>query len=311
MLIEQNHVTVSSDIGGITANPIDVQEFYRTAGVDSVGIELVAMPLQLSYLNSIVRNHRLDFRLDGVHVQLGRSKRAADHEKGFLDWALIGVADKLIRKTFEELVHPFPLARANEVLPLGLLVEMAGCNFNHDIYLNAHYHAVANQLPEYEKYVHNFNHFSHLTIENGPGRGESNLTLDLVSRFKDLGYGQVVATLDLVHSIVEWSGGAVPDINQVVKHWSKLIQLLEFNRNLIGHLHFPIGLRADDSLPISQIVEQGSMLRDLGQVIRSTNLPVTIENQHSLLFGARRKRELERLKWLRDIFLDTEIIGSN
>lgn len=92
----------------------------------------------------------------------------------------------------------------------------------------------------------------------------------------------MTGTFDIVHAIVGLLDGGIPDLESTRSVWNAVLEMIDLD--IDQHLHFPIGIREDDSLPIMEIVENDpSMLHDLAGSI--VDMEITIENQHNLITG--------------------------
>lgn len=295
----KGEVSVSSDVLGLFADPMRVQHLYEEAGFKVAGLELLPMPAQDWILKEMSRGRMPQFRLTGIHGQLGSSPNHSDHEKGLKDWLLINLADKLIPRGYDQLHTPFPFAPFYEVLPMGLIIDMGGHFLDRDLYLNVHNTIVQYQFASYLQYSL-ASAYSHLTIENGQLSRDGQSTVELIERMRNAGAIRTTGTLDLVHLIVGYSQEE-PSFSIVSHHWGKVLRFLEKHRQYFRHLHFPLGTKKDDSLPILEMLVEKKMLTDLFALIE--DMEVTIENQHSLLFGCNWRTERERL---RQIYLELQ-----
>lgn len=291
-------VTVSNDVGGFFANPEHVQHMYGMAGFNA-NIELVLMPYQVFFLNQLAKGNEIPFDVGGFHGQLGNTESFKDHEKGLPDWLLIHLFDSFLPKTID---HKRPFSQHSAMYR----VEQAAQSLDKKLYLNVHQNAVTRNFDDYLIGVILINDKSVLATENGPGKADVAKTKDLIKRMKDRGGEHVDGTFDLVHALIGLIDGAVPDISLTTKNWGNAIGSIDRS---FARLHIPIGKKAADSLPIIEMIKEKKMLRDLGQIVQANGLEITIENQHSLLFGATVWSEVERLKRIHDGLEESGIIN--
>jgi hypothetical protein len=274
---KQEKITVSTDVLGMFANPQKVQMLYESAGF-RCDLEVLAMPRQYLCLENLSRGCQVGFDLGGIHGKLvARPNLIRMDPTGAINSLKVTVADFLLP----------PVTRG------GMLVETIASQLHKDIYINAHNVAVADNFGDYQTYG-NFARFSHLTIENGVASGDISRTIDLIHKLQDGGAGKTTGIFDLVHAVLGMSGRRI-DFVTVKKYWGKVIDQIN---NDFKYLHLPIGVN-DDSLPIMEMIEEKTMLKDLDQRIREFNLGIILENQHNLLWGANQQMERERLVRIR------------
>lgn len=294
----ENIVTVSSDVDGFFANPERVQHVYKMAGFNT-DIELVLMPYQIYYLNQMAKGAVIPFDVGGFHGQLGTAESFRDHEKGLPDWLLINLFDSLL---------PNLLEPENPLSGLSTLqkVEKAAQYLNKDLYFNVHQDSVDRRYRDYLIGSTIINHHSKLAIENGPGSKDTEKTKVLIKRLKADGAERVEGTFDIVHAVVGLIHGAVPDMAAATKIWDRALKSIDEN---FTRLHLPVGKRANDSLPIMEMLKEKKMLRELGDYVGNLGLEITLENQSSLLFGVTEIwTEVERLKRIHDGLQESGII---
>lgn len=310
MKFENRPITFSTDKGGFLGHPYFIRQTYEAAGFVKVGIEMVLMPAQIHYLNQIVRGRMDGSILNGVHGQLvGMGGNPLEHSKGIFDWLLIQVADGMMHKTYERLTKPFPFAKRNQVMPTGLMIDMIGAKYDKDLYYNVHNGVVEKEYNLYLEYAKNFNNYSHLTIENGPGHGDLEKTIALVKRLRTDGAEKVTGTLDLAHLIIQREGGRDPDENATLRNFMQVLTVLENNHDIFRHIHLPIGLNEHDSIPMIFLDSFDMFWDRLGAIIQKYDIRVTFENQHSLIFGVKDEyKEIERLRVIRHNLNRTGVI---
>ena len=285
MVNEFKNVTVSTDVLGVFADPGRVQRLYEGAGF-RCDLEVIAMPVQYSYLIRQSRGYSVGYDLGGVHGQVLAHPGVLNKKfGGVTDYLKVNVANMLLQ----------PIVNSNDRLlgiSAGKRVDMIASQMKKDIYFNVHNGVVANCWSDFISFGR-FARFSHLTIENGNTFDDVTKTIDLVHKLQDNGIEKTTGTFDLVHAIVAMGDNI--DLYTVKKFWGKML-------NQIGgdfkHLHLPIGINYD-SLPIMDMLSEKAMLKDLGRKIKERGLKITLENQHDLLFGACYKKEQERLKKIR------------
>lgn len=314
-------ISFSTDVRGILGDGEEVTKMVSNADWKDTGIEVVGMFSQTKHLYEISRGMTPRFRVDGVHNRLGATKSPFDHDKGPVDWALIKVADLLMREVYDEPVEVRDVFWPNMAIDLATRLDMIALLTRRPTYLNVHNREVANHLHLYNSVIVQLLRFSHLTIENGPCRGDIRETKKLVNIFrkdhrKDVERRywvedrrlrsrilpvnrKVTGTFDFAHAIVEYEHGGVPDMRASKKHWKRMLQ--DFEPSIFEHVHVPIGNNIKDSIPILELIEEQFMLRDLIAKMIEGGVHITFENQHNLLYGIwDENAEVDRLKRIRN-----------
>lgn len=298
-------ITVSTDIGGISPDFWWVHDVYKKAGFRNPGLEVVWTRNNSQAIHDIYTGRSSFTRINGFHSQLGAEEDFRQHNKGLFDWLLIQVADKLMPRQGKENNLLIDMFNPLNILPPLLIADMTAVLLDRDIYLNIH-DDVARQ--QYDQYKSGLNELklpnrsklprARLVVENGSGPNAVNNVVRLVDRFRqDIGNSTVAGLFDVVHSIVGLNGGETPDIQSCRKHWPTMMS--QIDRKTFTNLHFPIGENIKDSLPILDMIHgEIGMLQDLADTVKG--MQITIENQHSLLFGAtlKRDKEVDRLKMI-------------
>ncbi len=315
-------ISFSTDVGGILGDGESVTNLVNQAGWKDVGIEVVGMFTQSKHLYEVSQGMRRPrFRIDGIHNRLGATESPFDHDKGPMDWLLIKVADLLMRGVYDEPVLYRDMLRPNSAIDLATSVDMIASNTSIPVYFNVHNREVANRLTTYNNIVVPIFHSGHLTIENGPCRGDIRETKKLVYKLrkdhrsdKEPRFSieneklkryivpverKVSGTFDFAHALVEYEHGGMPDMKAFTRHWKRMLK--DFELSIFEHVHIPIGLNLKDSLPMLELINEQYMLRDLIAKMIGGGVHITFENQHNLLFGAwNTHAEVDRLKRVRD-----------
>lgn len=99
-------------------------------------------------------------------------------------------------------------------------------------------------------------------------------TIELINIYRKLGIN-VKGMLDLYHLL------AYVPVKEMIDSWPKIIEDIESNIKWFSGIHFPIGSRKDDSLPIEQMTDK--MLSLFGKKIIPHLERVVIENQQANL----------------------------
>lgn len=284
---ESKGITVSSDLGGVIPDLYKIKSIYKDAGFDNVGIEVVWLKNQNQYVQDLSHGFNVFDKVDGFHGQLGSDSDPRNHQKGFIDWGIIKIVDSLIPSELD-------------ALPPLLRVDMIGQLLERDIYLNVHNDVLLNQYDDYMNNVSSFCYYSHLTVENGPNSGSVEMTKRLVENLRQDTGKEVTGTFDVVHAVIGLLDGGMPDLSNTKKVWRKALKLIDLD--IFHHLHFPIGTRADDSLPIVEMIKHDpKMLQDLSDL--TGEMRITIENQHGLINGLtfwEERKEVDRLKMINE-----------